>query len=92
MVYTYCGTLYFYLDYRLANEPIKTNFSEYMDTVTYSQRLSRGDITSIELVYNSDRKEEYHISIYPFSIERLDHKPVPESLLRAIRKALSCES
>ena len=39
-----------------------------------------------------ERKEDYHISIYPFGIERLDHKPVPESLLRAIQKAFSCES
>lgn len=39
-----------------------------------------------------ERKEEYHISIYPFSIERFDKKPVPKNLLMAIREALSCEN
>lgn len=33
-------------------------------------------------------RDQYHISIYPFSIERLDKQPVPEKLLRGIQQKL----
>lgn len=33
-------------------------------------------------------KDQYHISIYPFSIERLDKLPVPRTLLETIQQKL----
>lgn len=35
-----------------------------------------------------ESRDEYHIGIYPFVIERLDGEPVPLTLLDAIRKRL----
>jgi hypothetical protein len=36
-----------------------------------------------------EKKDEYHVSILPFSIERIDGNPVPQHLLLAIKKSLS---
>jgi hypothetical protein len=36
-------------------------------------------------------KEEYLLRIYPWSIERLDGKPVPEKLLLAIQEKLQSD-
>lgn len=33
-------------------------------------------------------KDQYHISIYPFSIERMDKQPVPRNLLEGIQQKL----
>jgi len=33
-------------------------------------------------------RDKYHISVYPFSIERLDGEPVPDTLLLAIQEKL----
>lgn len=35
-----------------------------------------------------ENKDEYHLNIHPFSIERLDKKPVPAKLLIAIQSKL----
>lgn len=35
-----------------------------------------------------EAKDEYHISIYPFALSRIDDKPVPRKLLLAIQKRL----
>jgi hypothetical protein len=37
-------------------------------------------------------RDQYHISIYPFAIERLDGEPVPDRLLLAIKEKLQANS
>ncbi len=58
------------------NCTLKNSFTTLFDVVT-------AEIHDV-IDYVKENRDEYHISVYPFSIERTDGKPVPSNLLKAL--------